>query len=117
MGGGDRRAGKTGDIFQGQRGHLRHIDDHAQIVQALDRLLTQRRQPAKGIGGVVEERQRSRGVGPVVVAGVAEAEHAHATRRPQVELGQVVAERVGIEHADEDGELAFAVQASEVFGV
>jgi hypothetical protein len=85
-------------------------------LRRLTALLAQRRQAAEGVGGVVEERQRARGVGPVVVAGVAEAEHAHAACGPQVQLGDVMAQRVGVEHADEDGELALAVEAAEVGG-
>jgi len=111
-----RRAAQAGNVFQGQGGHLRHIDDHAKVVEPAYCLLAQRRQATEGIGGVVEERQRARGVGPGVVAHVAEAEHAHAAGGPGVQGIEVVAQRVGIEHAEEDRELAFAMQAAEVGG-
>ncbi|MNV32200.1 hypothetical protein D3C71_1235310 [compost metagenome] len=116
VGGDHRRAAQLRDLLQGLGRHLRHIDDHAQVVEAMHRLLADVRQPAQGIPGIVEERQRPRRVGPGVVAHVAEAEHAHAARRPLVQGVEVIAQRVGVEHADEHRELAFAVQAAEVVG-
>ncbi|MCY1410834.1 hypothetical protein D9M71_262110 [compost metagenome] len=111
-----RRAAQVRDLLQGLGRHLRHIDDHAQVVEAMHRLLADVREPAQGIPGIVEERQRPRRIGPGVVAHVAEAEHAHAARRPLVQGVEVIAQRVGVEHADENSELAFAVQAPEVVG-
>ncbi|MNE65194.1 hypothetical protein D3C80_1606540 [compost metagenome] len=79
-------------------------------------MLAQVRQAVEGVGRVIEKRQRTRGVGPVVVAHITEAEHAHAARGPQVQQAQVVTQRIGVEHADEDRKLAFGVQAAKVLG-
>ncbi|MNJ55245.1 hypothetical protein D3C77_507250 [compost metagenome] len=62
----------------------------------------------------MEEWHRPRGVGPGVVAHVVETKHAQATGRPDVQLVEVGAQRVGIEHADENRELAFALQPADV---
>ena len=71
-------------------------------------------QAAEGIRGVVEKGQGARGVGPVVVADITEAEHAHAARRPFVQLAEVVTQRVSVEHADKHRELAFAMQTTQI---
>ncbi len=95
---------------------LRDVEDHAQVVQARHQRTTERRQATPEARRIAIPGHRSRGIRIGIVAGVHEAQLAHARGVVLVEPFGARPEHGGIQHADHGSAAARGGELRDVVG-